>query len=335
MSKRVIAAVLLFAALGLMIYPPWRGRYGYSGHRLLWGQRGGNPDWAHLLLELCLLGAVGVLAALLAPIAERCSLATLKIWLQRVGLVLGCAAVLLVAVKAGYAGIAYYMQVRAYEAKVREFRAKTALLREAFPMQRAQSPAIPPPPAGFDEEVPLPEQKKRGKSAKTGTDIFDQAAASPQDTLPVYEITNFHEAEFILRRLGWGGNDIQRVTGMFLSATVPESYQPKRLSFLSSDEVARSGTKGASIEFYIRDDDAAKRFFAPLPDWYAEALRQNIEVSRVPEWMKPGEPPTFPDWLDWQTLWITPALVALALGVICFVTSRRLRATMPDARTRE
>jgi hypothetical protein len=89
-------------------------------------------------------------------------------------------------------------------------------------------------------------------------------------------------------------------------------------------------TREIVFDFQIKDDDAAKRFFAPLPDWYAEALQHKIEVARVPDWMKPGEPPaswSFAEWLDSRSLWLIPAAGMLALSVLCFVVTSRIDRT--------
>ncbi len=254
--NRIIVACLLTAALGLMLYPPWRGAH-YIGHRLLWNGLG-NPDWSRLVLELCLLAIIGTLAVVVAPVVARLSPGALKTWLRCVGLVLACAGVTILALTAGYDAIIGVTLWREYDRKIRIFQANALVLRESFPM------------------VPDPYAKYGGYTV---------------DALRVYQISNVHEAEFMLRHLGWGVSDIQRADAMFLSASVPESYEVKTLSFLSSSEIAASGAKGASFEFYIRDADSAKRFFAPLPDWYTEALEHNIEVARVPDWMKPGAPP--------------------------------------------
>jgi hypothetical protein len=105
---------------------------------------------------------------------------------------------------------------------------------------------------------------------------------------------------------------------------------------LSSNEIATPGTKGASFEFYIEDRDAAKRFFGPLPDWYTEALQHNIEVARVPDWMKPGEPPapgSFTDWLGSRSPWLILAAGMLAFSALCFVTAIRIDRTKPIAKS--
>lgn len=206
---------------------------------------------------------------------------------------LGCTAVLVLAATAGYDAIVRVTLLRDYDRKIQDFQAKAPLLRQAFPLDPAllMDPSL-------------------------------RAGRLSADGFLACSISNVHEAQFMLRRIGWLDSDIPRATAMFLSASVPESYAPKTLRFLSSDEVATSGTKGASFEFYIRDEDAAKRFFGPLPDWYAEALQHNIEVSRVPDWMKPGEPPaslSFTEWLDSRSSWLILAAGMLVLSLFCFV----------------
>jgi len=290
-GKRIIVACLLTAVLGLMLCPPWHGR----GHRLLWNGRG-SLDWSRLTLELCLVAVTGALAAVVAPpVVGRPSARALKSWFRRVGLVLGCAAVLILAARAGYDRIIRIGLLRDYNQKVEDFKAKAPLLQEAFPLESTRIRRLSA--HGF----------------------------------PVYYISNVHEAEFVLRRIGWEGSDIQRATAMFLSASVRESYEPKTLSFLSNPEIAMSGAKGASFEFYIGDSDAAKRrFFAPLPDWYIEALQHNIEVASVPDWMKPGEPPapwSLTEWLHSRSSWVILVAGMLASSVLCFVVASRIKRT--------
>ena len=93
-------------------------------------------------------------------------------------------------------------------------------------------------------------------------------------------------------------------------------------------------TREIVLDFRIENSDAAKRFFAPLPDWYAEALQHNIAVSRVPDWMKPGEPAapwSFTDWLGSRSPWLILAAGVLAFGVLCFVVGSRIDRTVADA----
>ena len=88
------------------------------------------------------------------------------------------------------------------------------------------------------------------------------------------------------------------------------------------------------FDFQIKDNDAAKRFFDPLPDWYVEALQQRIEVGSVPGWMKPGDPPgpgSFADWLDSRSPWLILSAGMLALSALCFVVGRRIHTTVADA----
>ena len=131
----------------------------------------------------------------------------------------------------------------------------------------------------------------------------------------------------MLRHLGWGVSDIQRAEAMFLSASAPESYEIKTLDFLSSADIAASGAKGAFFEFYILDGDSARRFFAPLPGWYTEALQHNIEVARVPDWMKPGEPPapwSFGEWLELRSSRLILVVGMLMFSASCFIFANRI-----------
>ncbi len=289
-----------------MLCPPGLGVY-HHGHRLLWNGRG-SIDWSRLFLELCLVAIVGALAAVVAPMVGRPSTRALAVWFRRAGLVLGCAAVVILGATAGHDAVVHFSLLREYNQKVQDFQAKAPLIRQAFPL---------------DPALPLDPSLRAGRLLADG--------------FLVCSISNVHEAEFMLRRIGWSGSDIQRATAKFLSASVPESYSPKTLRFLSSDEIAMSGTKGASFEFYIRDSDAAKRFFAPLPDWYAEALQHNIEVARVPDWMKPGEPPaawSFTDWLSSRSTVFILAAGLVAFSVLCFVVGRRIeRITVAEDRS--
>src|SRR5271166_3070375 len=114
--KRIIVACLLTAALGLMLYPPWHGR----GHRLLWNGRG-SLDWSRLALELCLVAVVGALAAVVAPMVGRFSARARRVWFRRAGLVLGFAAVLILAATAGHDAVAYFSLWRDYDQKVLDF----------------------------------------------------------------------------------------------------------------------------------------------------------------------------------------------------------------------
>ncbi len=301
-GKRIILACLLTAALGLMLCPPWLGAY-HNGHRMLWNGRG-NLDWSRLALELCLVAIVGALAAVVAPMFGRPSARTLKVWLHRASLVSGCAALLTLASVAGYDVIARLSLERDFDRKVQDFKSKAPLLRQGFPL---------------DPALPLDSSLRAGRFSADG--------------FIVCSISNIHEAEFTLRRIGWRDSDIQSATAQFLSASVPESYSAKTLRFLSSNEIAMSGTKGASFEFYIRDADAARRFFAPLPVWYTEALQHNIEVARVPDWMKPGDPPaewSFTDWLGSRTPWLILVTGMLALSALCFVLGSRIDMTTAD-----
>ena len=300
-GKRIVVACLLVAALGLMLCPPWLGVY-HRSHRLLWNGRG-NLDWSRLALELCLVAIIAALAAVVAPMFGRPSARTLKAWLHRASLVLGCAALLTLASVAGYDVIARLSLVRDFDRKVQDFKSKAPLLRQGFPLGPA--PAL---------------------------DSSLRAGRFSADGLLVCSISNIHEAEFMLRRIGWRDSDLPKASALFLSASEPDS-QRKTLTFLSGSDLAMSGTKGASFEFYIEDRDAAKRFFGPLPDWWTEALGDNIEVARVPDWMKPGDPPaewSFTDWLGSRAPWLVLITGMLALSALCFVLGRRIDMTTDD-----
>jgi len=335
--------------------------------------------------------------------AGRPSARALRVWPRRAGLVLGCAAVLILAATAGYDGIVRFLLWRDYNRKVQEFQAKGPLLQEAFPLNLGNH-LVPPPPHGFDEEV--------------------------------YRISNFHEAELMLRSLGCDDRGIQRAMALFLAASTPE-YNNKTLTF----EVATPGQKGkdclredifdqvaaeagaaakapsatqkaspkvtwddetaqppppgftldkpparsrtpsvplahdserfrtsstppsphdesywtakppkgrqpsqlgddevefvretreVAFDFRIEDSDVTRGFFAPLPDWYAEALQHKIKVASVPDWMKPGEPPSswsFTGWLGSRSSVLILAAGMLAVSVLCFVVAGRIDRT--------
>jgi len=63
------------------------------------------------------------------------------------------------------------------------------------------------------------------------------------------------------------------------------------------------------------------RFFGSSPDWYTEALQHNIEVARVPDWMKPGEMPAS---------WSLPS--GSSLGALCCAHPRGRDAGLQCAR---
>ena len=374
--NRAIVACLLTAAMGLILCPPWTGEYNPTrrvwlsspGHRLLWNGRG-SLDLSRLALELSLLAIVGALATIVAPMVGHPSPRALKVWLRRAGLILGCAAVLIVAATAVYDEIVRFSLLRNYNRKVQEFQAKGALLQEAFALKPVTYSAAEDPYTKYGGWI----------------------AANP--------VSNIHEAEVMLQSLGCDERGIQRAAARFLSASTPEydtktlafligtadgkggncppeitvkasnlqqvtpaPTPPKRGKFLLSDidSVSRPRTApekdplavvsktpaktsrhidlSAGLEpipeivfvFHIRDSEAAERFFAPLPDWYTEALRHNIEVARVPDWMKPGEPPaswSFTDWLDSRRYWLILAAGMLALSVLCFVVASQIDRT--------
>ena len=277
--NRVIVACLLTTVLGLMLCPPWRGTY-YHGHRLLWNGRG-NLDWSRLALKLCLVAVTGALAVVAAPIAGRSLAAAPRVWLCRVGLALGCAAVLTVAATAAYDEIGYFTQLRRYDQRVEEFRTEAKVLQQAFPL-------IP---------------------------------SDDSDRTIFILISNFHEAEIVLRRFGYSEQEIQWAKGQFLV----KQYE---------------GSVGFAFNNPMReiwfgfDRYAGERFFAPVPEWHTEALQHNIQVARVPYWMKPGEPParlSFTGWLDSRSTVVILAAGTLVLSVLCFVVGSRIDRTVADA----
>jgi hypothetical protein len=59
-------------------------------------------------------------------------------------------------------------------------------------------------------------------------------------------------------------------------------------------------------------------------------MQHNIEVARVPVWMKPGEPPaawSFTDWLYSRRSWLFAAAGILILSALCFVVGSRIDRT--------
>ncbi len=274
-AKRIVVACPLTAALALMICPPWVGAYRH-GHRLLWNGRG-SLDWSRLVLELCLVAVIGALAAVVAPMLGRPGAGTLKVWVRRAGLVLGCAAVLIVAATAAYDAIVYFTQLGHYERRVGEFRTESKVLEQAFPL-------IP-------------------------SDDSDRSIS--------ILISNFYEAEIVLRRFGYSEQEIQWAKGQFLV----KQYE---------------GSVGFAFNNPVReiwfgfDRYAGERFFAPLPKWHTEALQHNIQVARVPYWMNPGEPPaplTFTGWLGSRSPVVILAAGMLVLSVLCFVAAGRIDRT--------
>ncbi len=343
--NRIIVASLLTAALGLMLCPPWKGEYNATrriwlsspGHRLLWNGRG-SLDSSRLALELCLVGVIGALAAVVAPMVRRLSARDLKVPLRRGGLVLAYAALLTLAATTVYDGITRIVLLHDYDRKVQEFKAEAPLLREAFPLK----------PVTYL--------------------LADDPYAKYRGYIVVNPISNVHEAEVILRSLGCDELGIQRATARFLSASTPE-YEDKGLTFvIGASEAGKGGnclpkdifdevaaTRGAALPsqeeatkqaradidlsaglvpyreivfgFRTRDSDEAKQFFSPLPDWYIEALQEKIEVARVPDWMKPGAPVaswSFRGWLDSRRSWLIFAAGMLAVSVLCFVVANRI-----------
>ena len=333
-GKRTIVACLLTAALGLMLCPPWLGAY-HHGHRLLWNGRG-NLDWSRLALELCLLAIIGALAAVVAPMVERPSGRAPKVWFRRAGLGLGCAAVLILVATAGYDGIIRFALLHDYNKKVQEFQAKGSLLQEAFPLY------LQPTYQGFvpvdwdksisnvhEAEIMLRSVGCDDRSIQRAMALFLSASK------PEY---NKKTLIFDIRSSGGKGADCLPKGDIFDQLAADQKASPK---VKWGDEATPPPPPGFTLDepttreivfdFRIETSDAAKRFFAPLPDWYAEALQHNIEVARVPDWMKPGEPPatwSFTEWLDSRSPWLILTAVMLALSVLCFVVASRIDRTM-------
>jgi hypothetical protein len=412
-GKRTIVACLLTAALGLMLCPPWLGVY-HHGHRLLWNGRG-SPDWSRLTLEFCLVAVIGVLALVVAPMVGHPSASTLKVWLHRAGLVLGCAAALILATTASYDWLVRFSLLRDYNRKVQEFQAKAPLLQEAFPLELSDDPYGPYggivvnsisnvheaelmlrslgcDDRGIQRAMALflsastPEDPNKNLTFEVGTtgekpggcvpkeDIFDQVGANTAPPLqapappPGFTVDVPIEKDFEKWRAA-GKNPSQKVkwddeakpesppprfTPVKPAAPTPsdESYWTKEPAapkqhasalkrhgkFSAADIDLSAGLvpkyREIVFAFRIENADAAKRFFAPLPDWHTEALQRKIEVSRVPDWMKPGELPaswSFTEWLDSRSSWLIPAAVLLALSALCFVTASRFKRAGKDS----
>jgi hypothetical protein len=277
---RIIGACLLTAALGLMLFPPWRGTH-YIGHRPLWNGRG-SPDWSRLALEFCFVAVICALAAVVAPMAGHSPASTLKNWFRRAGLVLGCGSVLILVATAAHDGIVSVSELRDYDRRVEEFRNEAKVLQQAFPLIPADD---------SDHHISI-------------------------------LISNFHEAEIILQHFGYSEQDVQWAKGQFLVKRYEGS-------------VGFALRNPAREVWFGFDRYADQEFFAPLPDWYTEALQHNIEVARVPYWMKPGEPPapwSFREWLELRSPWLIPAAVLLAVSALCFVTASRVDSTRPTAK---
>ena len=279
MLRTIIVACLLTAALGLMLCPPFLEAY-HHGHRILWNGRG-NLDWSRLALELCLVTVVGGLAAVVAPMFGRPSAKVLRVWFRRVGLALGCAAVLILAATAGHDGIVYFTQLRDYDRRVEEFQTEAKVLQQAFPLI---------PSGDSDHHISI-------------------------------LISNFHEAEIVLSHFGYSEQQIEWTKGRFLA----NQYQGS-VGFAFNNPVQEI--------WFGFDRYAGKRFFAPLPDWYTEALQHNIEVTRVPDWMKPGESPaswSFTEWMYFRSPLLILTTGMLALSALCFVVGSRIHTTVADA----
>jgi len=343
--NRIIVACLLTAALGLMLCPPWHGR----GHRLLWNGRG-SLDWSRLALELCLVAVIGALAAVVASTVGGPSARAPKVWFRRAGVVLGGAAVTILVLTAGYDAIVRFTLLHHYKKKVQEFQAKGPLLQEAFPLVLAPIAVTNeidfrlynfrlynPITNVHEAEIMLRSLGCDDRAIQRAVALFLSASAPDynEKTLTFGLGVSDGKNEDCLPQ-----DIFDKVTAEARAAgktgPAPQRASPK---VKWDDKAAPQWPPGfterlIAFDFRIEDTDAAKRFFAPLPGWYAEALQHNIEVSRVPYWMKPGEPPvpwSFTDWLGLRSPWLVLAVGMLASSLLCFVVAGRIDQTVADA----
>jgi hypothetical protein len=355
-GKRIAVACLLTLALGLMLCPPWRGTY-YHGHRLLWNGRG-SLDWSRLALELCLVAVIGALAAVVAPMVGRSSGRALRGSFRRAGLVFGCAAVLILAATAGYDGIVRFALLRDYNRKVQEFRAKGPLLQEAFPLD--PSPTVVTNGYQIQWDNPISNVHEAELMLRSlGCD--DRSIQRAMARLLSASTPEYNEKTLTFGLGVSGGKNgdclpqdiFDKVTAearaTAKTAPAPQKASPKLTGEITVNarditpappagftEDVPTPAREIVFDFRIENSDAAKRFFAPLPDWYAEALQHNIEVSRVPDWMKPGEPPTswsLGEWLDSRSSWLILAGGMLVLSTLCFLVARRIDRTTGNAKS--
>jgi hypothetical protein len=258
---------------------------------------------------------------------------------------LGSAALTILVLTAGYDAIVRFTLSHDYNKKVQEFQAKGPLLQEAFPLVLA--PTVVTNEIDFrlynpitnvhEAEIMLRSLGCDGRAIQRAVALFLSASA------PEYNEKTL--------TFGIGASDgknghclpqdiFDKVEAGVAAKTgsAPQKASPK---VKWDDEAAPQAPPGftereIAFDFRIENSDAAKRFFAPLPDWYAEALQHNIEVSRVPDWMKPGEPPaswSFTEWLDSRSPWLILAAGMLALSVLCFVVARRIDRTTANAKS--
>jgi hypothetical protein len=351
--KRIIVACVLTAAIGLMLCPPWLGSY-RRGHRLLWNGRG-SLDWSRLALEFCLIVVIGALALVLAPMIGHPSIRALKTWFRRSGVALGCVAVVILAAVAGYDGIARVALVRDYNRSVQGFQAKEPLLREAFPLDLSPTITTDGYQIQWDNRISnVHEAELMLRTLGCDDHSLQQATARfLSASTPEYDDKTlsfgigfsgeksrgcalediFDKVSAQAKRKGPGQFSLSDV-----DAPPPRKLPPPPPGFIetvppsSADaQTARTPMREITFTFRVNDTDAAKRFFAPLPDWWAEALQHNIEVASVPDWMKPGEPPapwSFSDWLGSRRSWLILAAGMLAASALCFVVAGRIDRTM-------
>jgi hypothetical protein len=245
--------------------------------------------------------------------------------------------VLILAATAGYDVIVRFALVRDYNRKVQEFQAKAPLLQEAFPLKPvtyllADDPyskyggwiVVNPISNVHEAEVMLRSLGCDERGIQRTAARFLSASTAEYDTKSLTVVIGASD-------VGKGGNclpkDIFDEVAAETQAAAPPQKKATKQAAADIDLSAGLIPKYREIvfDFQIRDSDAAKRFFAPLPEWYTEALQHNIEVARVPDWMKPGEPPTswsFTGWLDSRRPWLILAAGMLALSVLCFVVVR-------------
>lgn len=131
--NRVVATLVLLAALGLMVYPPMRVNVYAVRHHFLWGYYGGRPvAWGNLALEFCLLMVIAVLALTAWPIVGSWRAKRLR----RAAIVLASAGGLLIAGHCAFHGAAYIIALRHYRTQVQDFRNRLSYLQRVYPLIR-------------------------------------------------------------------------------------------------------------------------------------------------------------------------------------------------------
>jgi hypothetical protein len=263
---------------------------------------------------------------------------------------LTCAAVTILALTAGYDAIVRFALLHDYNKEVQEFQAKGPLLQEAFPLDLA--PTVVTNEIDFRPNNPITNVHEAEIMLRSlGCDdraIQRAVALFLSASTPEY---NEKTLTFGIGVSGGKNGDclpqdiFDKVTAEARAAAKTASAPQKASPKVKWDDGAtpqlppgftldKPTTREIVLDFRIENSDAAKRFFAPLPDWYAEALQHNIAVSRVPDWMKPGEPAapwSFTDWLGSRSPWLILAAGVLAFGVLCFVVGSRIDRTVADA----